>query len=97
MSQKSARTMRKLGETQASLSSRVSDVESALVQVQITQEYLFPVINNKTWDAMQRTVKELEREQRRQRNCRERVTLLACMITLCIGLVGLSLRLFGLM
>lgn len=97
MSQKSARTMRKLGETQASLSNRVADMESALVQVQITQEYLFPVINNKTWDAMQRTVKELEREQRRQRNCRERVTLLACMITLCIGLVGLSLRLFGLM
>lgn len=97
MSQKSARTMRKLGETQASLSNRVADMESALVQVQITQEYLFPVINNKTWDAMQRTVKELEREQRRQRNCRERVTLLVGMITLCIGLVGLSLRLFGLM
>lgn len=95
MSQKSARTMRKLGQAQANLSSRVSDVESALVQVQITQEYLF--LNNKTWDAMQRTVKELEREQRRQRNCRERVTLLVGMITLCIGLVGLSLRLFGLM
>lgn len=95
MSQKSAHTMRKLGETQASLSNRVADVESALVQVQITQEYLF--LNNKTWDAMQRTVKELEREQRRQRNCRERVTLLVGMITLCIGLVGLSLRLFGLM
>lgn len=95
MSQKSARTMRKLGEEQASLSNRVADVESALVQVQITQEYLF--LNNKTWDAMQRTVKELEREQRRQRNCRERVTLLVGMITLCIGLVGLSLRLFGLM
>lgn len=95
MSQKSARTMRKLRETQASLSNRVADVESALVKVQITQEYLF--LNNKTWDAMQRTVKELEREQRRQRNCRERVTLLVGMITLCIGLVGLSLRLFGLM
>lgn len=95
MSQKSARTMRKLGKTQASLSNRVADMESALVQMQITQEYLF--LNNKTWDAMQRTVKELEREQRRQRNCRERVTLLVGMITLCIGLVGLSLRLFGLM
>lgn len=95
MSQKSARTMRKLGEAQASLSNRVADVEAMLVQVQITQEYLF--LNNKTWDAMQRTVKELEREQRRQRNCRERVTLLVGMITLCIGLVGLSLRLFGLM
>lgn len=95
MSQKSARTMRKLGETQDSLSNRVADMESALVQMQITQEYLF--LNNKTWDAMQRTVKELEREQRRQRNCRERVTLLVGMITLCIGLVGLSLRLFGLM
>lgn len=95
MSQKSARTMRKLGEAQDSLSNRVADMESALVQVQITQEYLF--LNNKTWDAMQRTVKELEREQRRQRNCRERVTLLVGMITLCIGLVGLSLRLFGLM
>lgn len=95
MSQKSARTMRKLGEAQASLSNRVADMESALVQMQITQEYLF--LNNKTWDAMQRTVKELEREQRRQRNCRERVTLLVGMITLCIGLVGLSLRLFGLM
>ena len=94
MSQKSARTMRKLGETQDSLSNRVADMESALVQMQITQEYLF--LNNKTWDAMQRTVKELEREQRRQRNCRERVTLLVGMITLCIGLVGLSLRLFGL-
>lgn len=95
MSQKSARTMRKLVEEQASLSNRVADVESMLVQVQTTQEYLF--LNNKTWDAMQRTVKELEREQRRQRNCRERVTLLVGMITLCIGLVGLSLRLFGLM
>lgn len=95
MSQKSARTMRKLGEAQAHLSNRVADMESSLVQVQTTQEYLF--LNNKTWDAMQRTVKELEREQRRQRNCRERVTLLVGMITLCIGLVGLSLRLFGLM
>ena len=95
MSQKSARTMRKLGEAQAHLSNRVADMESSLVQVQITQEYLF--LNNKTWDAMQRTVKELEREQRRQRNCRERVKLLGGMVTLWIGPGGLALRLFGLL
>lgn len=97
MSQKSAKALRRIDRSNSNLCLRMVQLEADVRELQVGYGRLVHQVrsNRANSQSMSRELSIVSREQRRRALSRQRINLLVSSAAVIICLIGLSLRIFG--
>lgn len=97
MSQKSAKTLRRIDRSNTNLCLRMARLEADVYELQVGYERLVHQVrsNRANSQSMSRELSFVSREQRKRALSRQRINLLVSSAVVIICLIGMSLKIFG--
>lgn len=97
MSQRNAKTLRRIDRSNTNLSLRMARLEADVYELQADRDWLVYQVrsNRANSQSMSRELSFVSREQRKRALSRQRINLLVNSAAVIICLIGLSLSIFG--
>ena len=97
MSQRSAKAIRRIDRSNTNLCLRMARLEADVYELQADRDWLVHQVrsNRANSQSMSRELSIVSREQRKRALSRQRINLLVSSAAVIICLIGLSLRIFG--
>lgn len=98
MSQRNAKTLRRIDRSNTNLCLRMARLEADVYELQADRDWLVHQVrsNHANSQSMSRELSFVSREQRKRALSRQRINLLVGWAAVIICLIGASLRIFGL-